>query len=200
MTTNAGTGSEDLRALVQRVVREELAQARLATLGQDAGQVIAQVGPIIEQSILDALALGAQLAAGEAPALRSPGPGDTTAAVGPAPAVAYTPPAVTLGEPAQQAARTPAAAALDGSVTLVVSPFAGYTAVQRFLKDLERSPLVHDVRPKRFAAGRLFVLVQTESNDNRALAEGLVQELAGSGLVVRSVQQDLVELVIEGAA
>jgi len=198
MTTNMGTGTEDLQALVKRVVREELVQARLAAGSQDVGQVVAPLGPILERSILDALALGAQLAAGDVPVPAAP---SASAAAAPAAALApYIPPPVAVPEAPAPAVRSLGAAVLEGSMTLVVAPFAGYVEVQRFLKELERSPLVHDVKPKRFAAGRLFVLVQTEAADGRVLAEGLVQELRPMRLAVRSVQQDLVELVFEGPA
>ncbi|MEK7215476.1 MAG: hypothetical protein AAB289_07775 [Chloroflexota bacterium] len=184
MTTSDASASgreQAIKAMVQRVVQQELAHTE--------AEAVAALAPLIEQSILEAIAIGAELGGGlplasmATPAEAPPGEPQ------PKPA---TPPQAAPTAPAGTGT-----AVLDGSMTLVVSPFQGYVDVQRFIRDLERTGLVQGVRPKRFANGRLFVLLQADSGDTRSLAQSLIEAVPQYRLSLRSLQQDLVEMVLE---
>lgn len=89
---------------------------------------------------------------------------------------------------------------VGGQVTLLASPFEGFADVQRFLDHLNHLHRVHDVRPKRFSAGRLYVTLGTDFPDAAALADALETELARYRPSIRSVQTDLIELIIRPPA
>jgi hypothetical protein len=88
---------------------------------------------------------------------------------------------------------------MTGQVTLLVSPFQTFAEVQRFIRDLGKVPRVYEVRPKRFSSGRLYAVLNTEYADSAALADALVTELITYRPRRRSVQTNLVELVLVAA-
>lgn len=223
-TEHDPTADAELTALVERVVKQELdalvARANVLHRPIEAAEVLELLqwlGPWVTQVVFDAIKLGMSLREGEAPAAAQalvlpqggPAPVERSASQEAASAEpsAITPirtpvaaaPAPTPERPEEVEAAAGAGASpwlLSGHVTLLVSPFEGFTEVQRFLRDLSRIPRIFDVKPKRFSGGRLYISLGTEYTDTQTLADILATELSPYRPVLRSVQNDFVEFLL----
>ena len=196
----------DLHQLVEQVLRQELAHfsVELQRNASDVNSmpIIERMVPIIHETVLEAVRLGIALGRGEEPALvasSAPAKADAKQVQAPAAVEQWSQTAPTSEAPVEpvDASNIQASVIFNGTVTLVASPFERFVEVQRFQRLLERIPRISSVKPKRFAGGRLILIIETEFADTQSLADTLLTELALFRPTIRSAQRDLIELILK---
>ena len=196
----------DLHQLVEQVLREEL--AHLSTEFQRSANeansvtIIERMVPIIHESVLEAVRLGIALGRGEESALvaLSASAEADVKQVQPATSVeqlSQVAPTTEVPQEPEDASDMQASVIFNGTTTLVASPFEKFVEVQRFQRLLERIPRISSVKPKRFVGGRLILIIETEFADTRSLADTLLTELALFRPTLRTMQGDLIELILK---
>ncbi len=212
------SNDSEIRRLVRDLVRKEFNElaAKLTAEKQqqvDPMVIFQQLLPMIQQTIFESIRLGMSM--GEGTATQQPSQGELVESpfVGSFESDSPVTQTEAKGQPSSFDSDSvsgdvnpPAESDTNGNgmppwlftgqVTLLVSPFKGFGEVHKFLKDLANVPQVHDIKPHRFSGGRLYITLDTECLDTKALADILETELVPYHPTLRSVQSNLIELLL----